>query len=1276
MFLFIKKRKAQSSFKFIVTAIIVCFFAALLAGYLNKEKPQPSDFMPAPDKIIPLSQEFFPPLIKGLVIDASNPFHFDFIIETGDKNFDEKIFKQDSRKLIKYFLTTLTIPEEDLWVNLSPYEKDKITPNNLGATELGENLLSQDYILKQIFSSLLYPESSLGKKFWDRVYEKAYQTYGTVNIPINTFNKVWVVPDKAVIYEKDNTAYVAESRLRVMLEEDYLALKNNINEKSLDAGELNETDIEGINNLSSTVMKEIILPEIEKEVNSGKNFSPLRQAYNSLILAVWFKEKLKQNINKALSEGSADILTEIYLDKSKIEGVSAGDKELKEKIYQKYLEAYKKGVFNYIKTDYDLNTAKNIRRHYYSGGADFTDASLSLEVTSNPVAVSSAVIHGDTYKVGIALEPDVAQASIPDFLDKLIKINNQRYQDGLFPVIDSKNIGLLHGVDSEQSITVEVDYDISGKTTDRRLTLEAQELLILMEKPGVRSIRIAKVVPQNSKVDFMLIAEKLKDKDNMTTGKEIVKSIRKYSDEDVFSAVVVFSSGMAASFYGNKEMLFEISRQTEVKEVYLGEGVSWLKGLHEVSYQEKQQSHDAIAVLISRINPGASMSSLNTDVAGMEVFHGTLDVFEADVRAGPKDKFGSGFGGPGIYLAVTGEKKLAEFFAGWAEDEAVHRLAKARNAADNSLDKNAAKGIVLRGRVNPGKNLKVGRFEIIRDGEPDLEKGVLPADWAKDPMLLAALTREFDILDIRNMKDNGLSMGPGSNRVLVVHERAGKNAILWEGPEPLNESYSFPLGAQVANVDGRYITNLKRILNVMRQSSNVPGISQDATDAEIIEFTIEYLQTLDEQRKNKTIQEPILTESTDSYGNRIIRIDELAIPESQNKQIGRLIEAVLRRAVDPEEGVKAINFQGSDSTWTIVGFKQELEDKKTLSHEQREVALRKLGLDWKDAHRLVETNQDKTLAVMQKALDKQTQEATSYELGAQTRLGDDLFELDALRVWQMWNNSGEDTLLKEIYGLREKGYIISIGDWPAMVDAMERSILPVVKGKTKKRVVEAIGLLGENVNMHAGGEGILIVKLDEQSSRMHIVVMDKGEGFKLDGDGLPDIIDKTSGRFKKGEQSPGKGVGLGRVLGNVDELYIYTKGYIFNAKEARFSRNEATQLLQGTLFSAVIDYKNNDSDDTRLSSAAAAGVKAGDQPFKGNQNPGGIDLNPVNLDMEVGGGNINIPEFIPSFDIETFNGFTFSILKIEPIKDLKGIFGPLSSNVPLEAKGISPDNTL
>ena len=75
-------------------------------------------------------------------------------------------------------------------------------------------------------SILIYPEDEIGKKFWKRIYEEAAKKFGTTNIPVNTFNKVWIVPEKAVVYEnaKAGTAYVVESKLKVMLEQDYLVI--------------------------------------------------------------------------------------------------------------------------------------------------------------------------------------------------------------------------------------------------------------------------------------------------------------------------------------------------------------------------------------------------------------------------------------------------------------------------------------------------------------------------------------------------------------------------------------------------------------------------------------------------------------------------------------------------------------------------------------------------------------------------------------------------------------------------------------------------------------------------------------------------------------------------------------------------------------------------------------------------------------------------------------------------------------------------------------------
>jgi len=347
----------NSTFRRCVSLLIIAIFSISTIIIPSNSYAQGVANLPAPGAMVLTSPAFNPPIIKGITIHTEDPFIFDFIIHPGDENLQGKKLKEESTKLIKYFMAALTVPEDEMWVNLSPYEKDRIIPKGFGDTEMGRDLLAQDYMLKQLTASLMYPEKELGNEFWDRVYERAQEKYGTSEVPMNTFNKVWIVPDKAVIYENGNSVFVVESHLKVMLEEDYLALEENVGSTKHGLGDVKKDDLTKINEISSEVIREIIIPEIEKEVNEGKLFANLRQIANSTILATWYKQNVQQSI-----------LHKIYVDKNKTDGIDTKDKEINQKIYNQYVEAFKKGVYDFIKEDYDETTQEIIPRKYFSGG--------------------------------------------------------------------------------------------------------------------------------------------------------------------------------------------------------------------------------------------------------------------------------------------------------------------------------------------------------------------------------------------------------------------------------------------------------------------------------------------------------------------------------------------------------------------------------------------------------------------------------------------------------------------------------------------------------------------------------------------------------------------------------------------------------------------------------------------------------------------------------------------------------------------------------------------
>jgi hypothetical protein len=132
--------------------------------------------------------------------------------------------------------------------------------------------------------------------------------------------------------------------------------------------------------MSQKIVREVIIPILEKEVNEGENFAPLRQIYSSILLALWYKEKV---------QGS--ILSSAYVNRNKVSGVDVDDKEVSQKIWQEYAEAFKKGAFNIITEEEDKITGDVMPRKYFAGGFKLNDASQVTEYVDKLVGKSRQI---------------------------------------------------------------------------------------------------------------------------------------------------------------------------------------------------------------------------------------------------------------------------------------------------------------------------------------------------------------------------------------------------------------------------------------------------------------------------------------------------------------------------------------------------------------------------------------------------------------------------------------------------------------------------------------------------------------------------------------------------------------------------------------------------------------------------------------------------------------------------------------------------------------------
>lgn len=303
---------------------------------------------------------------NALTVDRFRPLHlrylqydltqnnFKLLLDKGTlKNPSSGDLENTSKELLKYFLIGISLPNDSFWVNLRPDAQDNIIDNYLAQTDVGKIMLESDLQLKQDTAKFTSPQTPEGRAYWNKLYQKAGELYGSQNITIPTLTRPWIVPDEIIIRETADSAYVYKATLKVMLEQDYL--KDNAIYSFKDPRE------KQLNEYSSQLIRETIIPKLIQEINTSKRYASLRQVYYSLILAQWFKARFA---------GKADTYAQ-SIDKKDLTNLTSKQSWSKSTYFEAYQKSFKDGEYN-LKEPVSTPFGQVIRS-YFSGGMQLGD---------------------------------------------------------------------------------------------------------------------------------------------------------------------------------------------------------------------------------------------------------------------------------------------------------------------------------------------------------------------------------------------------------------------------------------------------------------------------------------------------------------------------------------------------------------------------------------------------------------------------------------------------------------------------------------------------------------------------------------------------------------------------------------------------------------------------------------------------------------------------------------------------------------------------------------
>lgn len=324
-------------------------------------------------------------------ISSQDVGDFEFMIKATKAEEGSKVVDIESTigTALDFFFIGLTLSNSRFWVNLNPWEPERIVDEDVGITDVGRIMLEADLQMKKDFCKHENPcQSEVGENYWallDKKQEELVsecindypgQIEATDNVLFQAATRHWIVPDEIIAYGEGDEIYIADATLDIYFEPVYEHStfeivnqpKSPISEDCL--GCLSEAARE-YGRYAMELEEESVLPLVVKEVNSGQDYLDLRQVYVSLALAQWYKEHA----------GDQHVFSN-FIDSSNLIGLESEATWNSEDIWLEYVKSYEEGEYRCEKTHTYrtkgyIVTETNV---YISGGVDFGDIGSHISV--------------------------------------------------------------------------------------------------------------------------------------------------------------------------------------------------------------------------------------------------------------------------------------------------------------------------------------------------------------------------------------------------------------------------------------------------------------------------------------------------------------------------------------------------------------------------------------------------------------------------------------------------------------------------------------------------------------------------------------------------------------------------------------------------------------------------------------------------------------------------------------------------------------------------------